>query len=82
MARDYKYSPEDYTHMLSMTDDLTTFYTLYEAYIADKTQSNLFALEKQGRELFFTIKHRALAGFITATTANEMKAYIEDLLND
>lgn len=59
MIGNYKYSPEDYRDMLSMAEDLTLFYELFETYSENRTQDNLFALERQGRELFFTIKHRA-----------------------
>ena len=82
MIKKYKYSPKKYEGMLGMPEELTSFYKLYEIYIEYKTPNNLFALEKQARDLFFTIKHRLLAGYITAADAHEMKTYIEDLLND
>ena len=53
----YKYNPAEFNHILGLSDDLTTFYTLYNEYTNNKTQSKCFALEKQGEELFFTIKH-------------------------
>ena len=82
MSGSYRYLPDDFRDMLGMTDDLTLFYELYEEYSNNKSQVNLFALEKQGRDLFFTIKHRVLAGQISANTAYEMKQYIEEFLND
>ena len=76
----YKYNPNDFIHILGLTDGLTIFYKLYSEYESDKTQSKRFALEKHGEDLFFTIKHRALEGSITGTTANELRNYMEELL--
>jgi len=76
----YKYNPIDFNHILGLSDDLTVFYRLYSEYVRDKTQSKRFALEKQGEDLFFTIKHRALEGLITGTTAYELREHMEELL--
>ncbi|MCL2498944.1 MAG: hypothetical protein FWE90_01265 [Defluviitaleaceae bacterium] len=76
----YKYNPIDFSHILGLLDDLTTFYNLHNEYINDKTQSKRFALEKHGEDLFFTIKHRALEGAITGTTAHELREHMEELL--
>ena len=76
----YKYNPTEFNHILGLSDDLTTFYALYSEYTNDKTQSKRFALEKQGEELFFTIKHRALEGSITTATAYELREHMEELL--
>jgi len=75
-----KYNPTDFSHILGLSDDLTVFYTLYNEYRSDKTQRKRFALEKQGEDLFFTIKHRALEGSITGTTAYELREHMEELL--
>ena len=75
-----KYSPDDFIHVLGLSDELTTFYNLHNEYTNDKTQSKRFALEKQGEDLFFTIKHRALEGSITGTTAYELREHMEELL--
>jgi hypothetical protein len=76
----YKYNPIDFSHILGLSDDLTIFYTLHNDYANDKTQHKRFALEKQGEDLFFTIKHRALEGLITGTTAYELREHMEELL--
>ena len=76
----YKYNPTEFNHILGLSDDLSTFYTPYNEYTNNKTQSNRFALEKQGEDLFFTIKHRALEGAITSATAYELREHMEELL--
>jgi len=75
-----KYNPTEFDHIRGLSDDLTAFYKLYSEYETDKTQSNRFALEKQGEDLFFTIKHRALEGVITGTMAYELREHMEELL--
>jgi len=75
-----KYNPSDFTHIPGLSEDLTIFYKLHGEYIADKTRSKRFALEKQGEDLFFTIKHRALEGFITSAIAYELREHMEELL--
>jgi hypothetical protein len=81
-AIEYKYNPELFRGILGLSDELAAFYKLHEAFSMNKTQDNRFALEKHGRDLFFTIKHRAVEGAITQTLAHEIREYIEDLLND
>ena len=76
----YKYNPEDFTQILGLTNDLTTFYKLHDEYVNNKTQGRRFALEKHGQDLFFTIKHRALEGAITGNTAHEIREHMEELL--
>ena len=76
----YKYNPTEFNHILGLSNDLTVFYNLHNDYINDKTQSKRFSLEKQGEDLFFTIKHRALEGAITGTTAYELREHVEELL--
>jgi len=78
----YKYNPEDFTQVLGLAGELATFYKLHEDYANERTQNSRFALEKHCRDLFFTIKHRALEGFITTTTAHEIREHMEDLLYD
>ena len=80
LAATYKYSPTEFNHILGLSDDLAAFYTLHSEYTNDKTQSKRFALEKQGEDLFFTIKHRALEGAITSTTEYELREHMEELL--
>jgi len=78
----YKYDPELYTGVLGLAYELALFYDLYEIKHAEKTDISKFALEKHGKDLFFTLKHRALEGAITKNEARELLEYIEDLLND
>ena len=78
--KQYKYNPNDFIQVLGLSDDLDTFYRLYEDYTSNKTQSNRFALEKHSQDLFFTIKHRVLEGAITGNTAHEIREHMEELL--
>jgi len=82
MSNNYKYDPNDYKNVLGLASDLGLFYKLYEVYLKDNTQSNRFALEKQGEELFFTLKHRRLEGAITIDTARDLRDYMEELMYD
>jgi len=82
MNSDYKYNPDDFKGMLSMTDDLSSFYVLYETYKEEKTLVNWLALRKQWEELFFTIKHREVEGFLNPVDAQEIRDYLEVLIND
>jgi len=82
MNKNYRYNPEDFRGMLGLTDDLGVFYRLHEAYCENKTRRNWFALEKQWEDLFFTIKHRELEGYLNHTTAADLRGYMEELLYD
>jgi len=55
---------------------------LHETYNKDKTRGKWFALEKHWEDLFFTIKHRELEGFLTHTTAADLRKYVGELLYD
>jgi len=78
----YKYNPDDFNQILGLSGELATFYKLHEKYNQDRTKDSRFALEKHGRDLFFTIKHRSLEGAITVTTAHEIREHMEELLYD
>jgi len=78
----FKYEPESYTNILGLSCELALFYDLYFIKHMDDSIYNKFALEKHARDLFFTIKHRALEGVITKAEACELSEYIEDLLDD
>ena len=80
MRNAYKYAPERFQGVLGLSNELAIFYNLYETYCADPTEENRFALEKHGRDLFFTLKHRRLEGAITDATASEVLSYMEELL--
>ena len=78
----YKYNPKDYEGILGLSSDLSTFYELYEQYRADRTNDSLFALKNHWENLFFTIKHRELEGFLSPMLASETRDYLEELVND
>ena len=80
MHNTYKYTPERFQDVLGLSNELTDFYNLYETYSSDPTEENRFALEKHGRDLFFTLKHRRLEGAITDATFAEVLGYMEELL--
>ena len=82
MDRAYKYDPEDFRDILGMTDELSLFYKLHETYSREKTQDSRFALEKHWEDLFFTIKHREVEGFLKPVAAEEIRAYLEELASD
>ena len=52
MNGNYKYNPEDFRVMLNLSDELITFYKLYEKYNKNKTQHNRFAFESIGKIYF------------------------------
>ena len=81
MFDSYKFVPDDFKDILGLSEELSQFYTCFEIYKNDNSLSNRFSFEKQGRHLFFTIKHRELEGWITHGTATEMREYAEELLN-
>jgi len=78
----YKYNPDDFKGMLGMTGELAVFYELYEADKRKNTQDSRFALKHHWRELFLTIKHREVEGFLNPTDAHEIREYLEELMND
>ena len=78
----YKYNPADFSGMLNLTDDLSTFYKLHTEYTKERARKKLLALEKHWKDLFFTIKHRELEGNLTNTTAADLREYAEELLYD
>jgi len=82
MQINYRYNPEDFKNILGLSDDLSTFYKLYEIYKKDKSENNWFTLKKHWEDLFFTIKHREVEGFLTPFDAQEIREYLEELAND
>jgi len=77
----YRYNPEDYNDVLGLSDDLNIFYQLYEHYCENRTQDSLFALMNHWENLFFTIKHREVEGFLSPVLASETRDYLEELVN-
>ena len=82
MNRAYKINPENYKRILGLSDDLAKFYQLYELHCMDKTQDSFYALRNQWEILFFTIKHREVEGFLSPMVADEIRGYLEELVND
>jgi hypothetical protein len=78
----YKYTPESFTGILGLSDELEQFYKLYEEYLKLRTPAAKFILEKHSRDLFFTIKHRMIEGALTQQMAHEIRDYVEELLHD
>ena len=81
MNYNYKYNPDDFTEMLGLSDELITFYKLHEIYNNAKTTTNWFTLKKHWEDLFFTIKHREIEGFLNPVIAQEIRDYLEELAN-
>jgi hypothetical protein len=81
MNSKYKYNPDDFNGILGLSDDLGAFYQLYEVYRNENTQDNWFALRKHWEDLFFTIKHREVEGFLNPLEAQEIRTYLEELAN-
>ena len=80
--REYKYSPADYAYSPGLRAEMEDFYSLLEEYHADKTSTNWSFLDKQRRDLFFSIKHRIVEGYLTAATAQEMYDYFGELFDN
>jgi len=78
----YKFDPEDFRNMPCLSDDLKVFYSLVETYKRDETLENRFAFRKQWKDLFLSIKHRQVEGFLNPVVADEIRAYLEELAND
>ena len=77
----YKYTPEDFKGLLNLPGELRVFYNLIENYKEDSSDSNWFELRKHWEDVFFTIKHREVEGFLNSSTASELREYLEELVN-
>jgi len=78
----YDYMPEDFKGLYTIEQDLMDFYHLLEQYNADKTGINKTTLENQYEDLFFTLKHNFLNGFITEELWHEINEYVGGLIDD
>jgi len=76
----YKYDPADFATLQSLSDDLTAFYHAVRIYAQDKSDTNWYALRHCWEVLFFTLKHRELEGGLTSVAANEIRDYLEELI--
>ena len=79
--REYKYNPADYADSPCLRAEMEDFYTLLEKYQKEKTSTNRSFLDKQRRDLFFSIKHRVVEGRLTVTQAQEMRDYYGELFD-
>ena len=82
IATTYRYNPVDFMKMKRMPEDLSGFYSRLEEYSSVPTDENLWHLRNQWEILFFTIKHREVAGFLNPAQADEMRKYLEELVNE
>jgi outer membrane receptor for ferric coprogen and ferric-rhodotorulic acid len=78
----YLYDPKDYAYSPGLLAEMEDFYTLLEKFQADKSHTNWSFLDKQRRDLFFSIKHRIVEGFITKVKAQEMQDYFGELFDE
>ena len=81
MHGNYRYMPEDFNGLLNLPGELRVLYGLIENYKEDSTDDNWFILKKHWEDVFFTIKHREVEGFLTPSTASELREYLEELVN-
>ena len=77
----YKYDPDDYAYSPGLFAEMQDFYSFLEDYRKDKTKSNWFRLDKQRRDLFFSIKHRVVEGYFNESAAQEMRDYFGELFD-
>jgi hypothetical protein len=78
----YKYNPDDFKNILNLTDSFKDFYSFFEIYNKDSSRQNWFELRRHWEDLFFVIKAREVEGKLNPTTANEIRSYLEVLIND
>ena len=81
MNGSYRYKPEDFSGLLNLPGELQIFYKLVEKYKAESSEENWFGLKKHWEDLFFTIKHREVEGFLKPSAASELRDYLEELVN-
>jgi len=81
MNGNYRYKPEDFNGLLNLPGELRVLYNLLENYTEDSSESNWFDLKKHWEDVFFTIKHREVEGFLNPSAASELRDYLEELVN-
>ena len=82
MNVDYRYKPEDFIGLLNLPGELRDLYKLIENYKSDSSDDNWFTLKKHWEDVFFTIKHREVEGFLNPLAASGLREYLEELVND
>jgi hypothetical protein len=78
---EYKYNPADFAYSPCLSAEMEDYYSLFEKYQADKTKLNWSFLDKQRIDLFFSIKHRVVEGYLTQAQAQEMRDYYGELFD-
>jgi len=78
----YKYNPADFSSLQNMTEDLEAFYNKLEIYSDDNSEGNWFALRSCWQTLFFTLKHREVSGRLSPVLANDIRNYLEELIEN
>ena len=78
----YKYNPKDFEEIPFLAEDLKNFYAALEAYKIDESNSKKVELHIRWEEVYFSIKHREVEGYLDPATASEMRIYTEELYND
>ena len=61
---------------------MSDFYEALEKYKREKTESNFHSLDKQRRNLLFSIKHRVVEGSFPEYRADEMRDYFREIFDD
>jgi hypothetical protein len=64
---EYRYNPVDYADSPCLRAEMEDFHSLLEKYRSEKTRINRSYLDKQRRDLFFSIKHRVVEGRLSGT---------------
>jgi len=82
MNKQYEYIPENISKTSKdLANDLAHFYNMYEKFYNNEAD-RLGELEIAWQNLFFSVKHRLIEGVITENFGENLKAYVEDLMND
>ncbi len=82
MLSKYKYDPDDFVDSPGLQAEIADFYRFLEKHRAAKTGTTLSFLDKQRRDLFFSIKHRVVEGRLTKTQAQDMQDYFGELFDN
>ena len=82
MNTKYRYNPKDFEGIPFLGEELALFYSFLEDYKKSWKNKELWALKNHWEMLFFTIKHRELDGYISARTAEDIRDYLEEVVND
>ncbi|WP_312908962.1 glycosyltransferase [Tissierella praeacuta] len=78
----YKYNPESYKNYFLLYDDMKDFYYKLEMYKKNPTELMKISLKGALQTLHFSIKHRAVEGYISDDERDEMWDYFWGLVYD